>query len=1204
MLRSRLVALLAAAIVQVAASLSATAALNCPLRVCADAAAIAAHSRDVAAAGKVYAADLLAADQASWLAGATADSLPPGFYRLHVPLGVAGFADRRISDLEIVLQAGPDGEFQRTVSRFDLAGDGSSEDMTLDFVLPAAARSRFALSWQVREHGKMARLKAIRAPSQPAAALGTADDGAAGGDDLRLDTDERDGLVTREHARRVPVRLVVEPPYLERRAPVGITAARADKLLYRSGEAGSLAITVTNTGPAVAGSLKVTLVQELADERVLPEMPVTLAAGETKTMTVPFEATGRWGTEARVLLSAGESRDIRREYFSVHDNFWAVGIGHVGGAAAQTGLGQHRQLPEEMRRLRANHLEIFFWAADDWCKMTPPAPEWWSGQTSYYENDANLRELISLLHKEGIKVTSYGKSTAGGPFGWEVSRQHPEWFLRTDTGAISGNYDTALLDRWNDPEFRRSLDPKKASLGWLWLYPDTRVQAVVDLGADEIARSAKHYGWDGVRFDGHYTVTGDEALSAHNMRRLLDRVRAEVPGFSFGYNFGYTPDYYGGVTDEMRQGLAGGGMYMNEGIRAWHYTNKRYTSWQHYATNELRAARAVQAAGGHYHCIYDLGGKDSDLERDYYKLVFGLVAGAHPTYGYGAEPGAGSAGWGAFMTRWSGMLWDPAAEPVVDAASLFTVEGERVWWQPFARRRVVSAQRAFYILHVLNPPPADEIAATQLAQCTSPVTVTFRPPPGTRVERAVLLSPESDPCSVAPAGKQRDGEWRATLPNALRRWAIMVWEVQGTFTPPAAPAASPPLPPLVARAATGGSAVADPLKQPVATTSPTGNVFTHAFDHGSCNLAVALSPDAEAQTGAAQYRPKSEKTIDLGSWWIGPRIPGRYRIRLRVKWTDPKDAPTPQMLRFEVHDEVDNFKEAFKTLTLVTPGYPEAPTGAQVLKDKGRYVEYEVGEYDKKFATWFTITGQATTTAVGEHTAYFDRMSFELLERYSDRQVATWGAKFLKEKPAGLRQPQGRAPQKLLLVKGMFWQPYLAQAAYRGESSYALPDSYEALYAYDSVVLCNCDFQAVPFQVRKIYQDFVQDGGRLVLLGGSFTLGQGGILQTFLDDILPVQCVGPSEIRRCEPAALLGPAKGQAYPGAPSLFWRHTATLRPEATVLAWAGAEPVAVSGVAGQGRVVVFLGTSLGVGDGQVKPFWETPAWAKLFAEMVSGP
>lgn len=1189
------------------------AALECPVALCDSAAAAATVLRDSAAAGQVYATDLLATDAAPlFLQGNTPQPLVPGFYRLHLAVAVAPFADPRIRDLELAVRVeGAQPAMQWTLSRFDLPGDDRFAEFALDFVVRVPGPLRFSLGWQVLDRGRAARLKAIRAPDAPAARLSAAAeaDRDGGGEDLRLDTDERDGLVALDQARQIPVRLLVRPPCVERLGAVGILSVTADKLLYRPGERGVLRVTLLNAGPtAESATLRGTLTSELADARPLPNQAVSLAAGRETVVTVPFEAAALWGTAAEFTVEAGGRRHVRREYFSVHDNVWAVGIGHVGGAAAHTGLGQHRQLPAEMRRLRANILEIFFWAPDDWCKMTPPAPEWWSGQTSYHENDANLRELIQLLHAEGIKVTSYGKSVAGGPFGWETARRHPEWFLRTDSGAIRGFGDPEKLDRWNDPEFRRALDPKAGSLGWLQLFPDPRQEAVVDAGAEEIARSVAHYGWDGVRFDGHYTVTGDDALSAHNMRRLIDRVRTTAPATLFGFNYGYTPDYHGGVTAEMRQGLAGGGMYMNEGIRAWHYTNKRYAGWQHYAASELRAARQVQEAGGHYHCIYDLGGKDSDWERDYYKLVFGLVAGAHPTYGYGATPGAGREGWGAFMTRWSGMLWDPAAEPLTDAAALFRVAGDlRVWWQPFARRRVVSPQRAFYILHLLNPPPADEIAATQLpAAPAAAVRVGFRPPVGCRVERVGLVRPEDAAAPQFLDTHVAGGQWEVSV-SAMQRWSMLVWEVSGVFEPRPVTVAPPPLPPRgPASAAAPVTVMADPLKRAESASPAAGDGARtiHAFDHGSCNLAVALTPDPEAQTGAAQWRPKTESSIHLGSWWIGPRTPGRYRIRFRVKWTDPNDPPAPQVLRFEIRDEIDDFQKAFKTLVLVTPGYPNPPAGAQTLGEKGRYSEYDVGEYEKQFATWFTVTGQASTPAVGEHTVYFDRMTFDLLERYDDRRVAGWGARFLKEKPAGLRQPQGAQPAKTLFVKGMFWQPYLAQAAYAGDTAYALPDSYEALYAYDTIVLCNRDFQETPFPVRKLYHDFVQDGGRLVLLGGMSTLGQGGIAHTFLDDILPVTCRGPFEVVRCEPPLVLGPDKGKPWPGAPALFWRHQATPRPGTAVLAWAGEEPVAVAGTVGKGRVVVFLGTTCGDPAPGTTPFWETPAWGELFRRMLAGP
>ena len=71
--------------------------------------------------------------------------------------------------------------------------------------------------------------------------------------------------------------------------------------------------------------------------------------------------------------------------------------------------------------------------------------------------------------------------------------------------------------------------------------------------------------------------------------------------------------------------------------------------------------------------------------------------------------------------------------------------------------------------------------------------------------------------------------------------------------------------------------------------------------------------------------------------------------------------------------------------------------------------------------------------------------------------------------------------------------------------------------------------------------DFVADGGRLVILGGPFPLGQGGLRGTCRESVLPFTLAkGPgAEVVRCDGPCVLGPASGGSWPGGPAVLWRH-----------------------------------------------------------------
>jgi len=206
-------------------------------------------------------------------------------------------------------------------------------------------------------------------------------------------------------------------------------------------------------------------------------------------------------------------------------------------------------------------------------------------------------------------------------------------------------------------------------------------------------------------------------------------------------------------------------------------------------------------------------------------------------------------------------------------------------------------------------------------------------------------------------------------------------------------------------------------------------------------------------------------------------------------------------------------------------------------------------------------------------------------------------------KPMGLRTPQGQAPGSGLLVRGLFWQPYGVEGApgVTWKAVYRLPATHEEAYAADVIVMANVDFSRSDLRTRRILRDWVLDGGRLVVLGGSETLGQGGVPNTYIEELLPVRLKGAFEVVRCEPPLELGLGKAAPDAARPALFWRHDVLPVDDAQVLAWAGEHPAGLWRSVGKGRVYVFAGTVLGTGDGACTPFWETPFWAGLIERMA---
>ncbi|MHB9131354.1 MAG: LamG-like jellyroll fold domain-containing protein [Armatimonadota bacterium] len=962
--------------------------------------------------------------------------------------------------------------------------------------------------------------------------------------------------------------LALETPY----TGVAVGAVTTDKILYRRGESGQATVSLKNFATTTQNfTLTLESVTWLQTTRTLAQNNYQLTADQGMSVTIPFTLSSsaeEFGCEIRATVGTSKCSRI----VNVTDNLWQVGI---CGTVPPSSLYNYSDtyiasLLRQRRREYANWFELFFWAPDDWGNLNPTPAEWYSGQVGYHMSKAKMQTFINQAHAYGAKVITYGKGIGGGPDAWETTRRHPEWILKTRQGSPQGSWNVYDLDNWNNTALRQS--------GWtplsVWYrnFPDFRKIPPLDWGLDQIIRSNKTFGWDGIRYDGHYTM-GSDALSTWNMRHLKETVWAASPNYVFGFNYGYGPDGCGqGITHEMREGMAGGGLWLEEAIGAWAKNgSEAYTTWTDYAEHELANAKQVQAVGGSYHCAWQLTNSATGM----YKLIYGLIAGGHSTYGSHVNaPGCGN--WGKFMTRWSAFLWDHHITQVENSASVCMVSAPSLYWQPFMQQVIASSTKRYTIVHLVNPSTSDVIANTALPSPVNNVAVDYLIPANTTITRAVLIRPESEPYDLVLPVTEVSGYAHVTVPQ-VNYWGMVVYEETSTFTMPTTPPTytEPPNPVEVAAGrATSGSATEDPLSPPAnITLAP--NEMLWETDCGYNSLPAIGTTDADANNGLAQIRPRgTSATVCIGRTWIGGFPPGRYRARLRIKLVDDDATINRQYCTITYYRFVGE--------QLVYHGYlPTLDTAVgtpieRKLVVDGQYHDYTLPEMDFHERSIIHLAGSpASPDDPADNCLYCDHIIVEQLEQYTDTQLAAWNT---VTKPGGLRTPNGSAPQNILLVKGMHWQPYNIEGAVTCTSTYTLPENYTDIYTNDAIVLCDVDFSNVAYDTRKMLKDFVEDGGRLVFLGGLFTLGNGGMKGTYLEDISPFTLAGPDEVVQCAPASVLGPTTTRAYADTPQLFWRHNVTLRNDASVLAYAGTTPIAAKRNIGKGSVYVFAGTVAG--------------------------
>ncbi len=1017
---------------------------------------------------------------------------------------------------------------------------------------------------------------------------------------------------------------------------VSVSSLKTNKILYRPTEKATVSLRLRNTSKtAQQGRLSLTLTSGLQNRRELLARDIELAPGASYPLEEQADLTGlEYGCEIRAALTwEGKPLAEKREFFQVADNFWKVGIGSASGPV-QTARPEILMFPSDSRALYANYFEIFFWSPCDWSLHLAPAKRWWSGQACYPEDEDNLALMIELAHQQGIRVAMYASCNPAGPFAWEIARKKPDWFLNAQSKLpIIESSLVEQLDNWNEPEFRKT----HGTPAWVVLSPDLRRLDVLHYGIDRIIESAKKYQWDAVRYDGHYTIRGFDEISTRNMRELKTRVWKELPNFQFAYNFGRAPEWRDGVTHEMRESMAGGGGYLQEGIRNWRYTGERYTNWQQYATNELRIAKLIRSMGGHYQCMWET--ENHPAPQGYYKFVYGLIAGGHPADYRGHVPLSPS--WGAFLSRWSVLLWHEnlkraLPEPV-------TLSEPQVQWREFMQEAVVSKDRKLIVIHLVNPPTTDEIAKTEFPPPRGPFKVTYRAPAGTRIVAARLVSPAALPFDTELKLGADPVVFQGEIPG-LEHWAMVVLELSGAFEVSAPPALHSEAvdPAQVELAMKGRISVRtiDPNKEDEQEAAPpVADGIIHETNRGSSGIAAQTVEDQDAGDGLAQVMSYAKMKMGhsarfMGRTWLTLLQPGKYRVRYRIKWTgDKPDQLWKAHLYVTVPDQEGGKEKNFVT-EIASPNCWEGATAKAFLPvpipevykkmgPAGAYAYYDV-EADVRRPTYISASAIVDTSRDGEHRFYLDHIKIDTLEAYTDHTLEQWLERSnsnkvvkvddldallnppddppeLADKPAARRMPNGKTPSKVLEVRGVQARPYRVGRIIPSDVVYDLPSEAGKLFAYDAVVLANFDFAFTRWQQRRLLRDFVQAGGRLVILGGISTLGQGAMKNTYLEEMLPVTLMGDSEVAPCATPVLLGGKPGKAYDDRPALFWLHKVTFLPKTEVIAYAGTAPVAGFQAFGKGQVGVFSGTVLGESVAGAKPFWETESWEKLLNRMV---
>ena len=990
-----------------------------------------------------------------------------------------------------------------------------------------------------------------------------------------------------------------------------------DKIFYKPEGNAKVSIHLFNPG-SMPWSGELVLVHEtnLVDRKEVGRMPVEIAplASLKKEMDFPL-GESVFGHVIRASLEKGGTvTHAAADCFAVAKNFWEVALGtKVNGFLANTGMYGDRspqlieQKIEDMRRQKSNWFEMVFWAPDDWGNLNPTEEVWMSGQAYRWTNARWLKEFIQKSKKEGIKAVTYGKGMAGGPSGYELLRQKPQLFLRDSNGRWGGNPDLWDFDHWNDFEFHLK-NSSNFSSSWHRFPPDLAKEEALDHGINQLIESARAFGWDGVRFDGQFTAV-DDLVSTRNMRRMKERIWDVYPDFLFGFNMCGIHNRGNRIPHEEREAMAGGGHWMQEAIGDFVYeADKHYTDWLHYASNEWDAARRVRELGGTYHYIYRLD-RGTDPLR-FYKFAIGVANGAHPIYG-DHEVAPGSASWGRFLTRWGVFGWHPDIQMLDPVKAGISVEGlpHRVAWDFWVRRFPLPGGREAVAMPFVNLPETPIQATLSYPAPVADAKVLLGGDLSSRLLEALWLNPASEEATRLDLPKKTPQDSSSTKSSAKTEIALPQISKMGVlllvlrtnepfpirprerFTEPVDAKA------LQASLSSGErKIVVDPMRPElnIVLDDPSAPTVKRYCAPVSWSMKRVVLDDPQAETGRAAGGDKDLPGFTTGAYFYD--IPaGKYKVTARVRRLP---AGSPIQFSANIYENVPQKKGL-----AARPGSKKSKQ-FNLQNPDGEYQEVVLAEdYEHHAAGIASVfLGGAAASLNNDKDKnpklLFDWVKIERLENYTDSMIAASSGL-----PDSVDAVVG-ARESVLWVRGLYDNLLgLDEAILKEFPTGKIDKMYQrdfkptkdSLAAFGTLILPNVPVDYLQMPARKVIRDWVKSGGHLVILGGSVAFGQGGMVGTYLEEILPVEIRKKADVFAPDkPLQLKGGSMGTVY-------YLHDHAAKPGAEVLLTAGGYTLASRISVGKGTCTAFSGTVLGASASEADAFWRKPLWVDELASMI---
>jgi hypothetical protein len=597
-----------------------------------------------------------------------------------------------------------------------------------------------------------------------------------------------------------PAILVGDPVIEPVTTTIAVEKVWPDYVHVYPGGTNPVAVTVRNfTSRPVEAVVHLEMQTGLDEVTPVGDAKLTIPALDTATTKFPWISGTRdfgYGAVATVSVD-GKAVHTNAEYFSVGTPIWKTAI---QGSGFLTWYNRERLFPSHVKYNRQEYInveEAFSWQPSSWTDLNPTTDDWWSGQGNAHNSRSGLLQWSSLSHSNGIKLITYCWPTASGKAGFDEARECPDILCRYGDGTAVG-VDSEDLSIRGITQNRPELWQYQSGI-WISNFINMGLLRAIDHLVQEVVRSSRTFGWDGMRFDyppgwsamgsgdvqhefdvmgvtnlmkqllpEYYGTTNEswsgDAITIRNLRYFRHMFDTQLSkNFALSYNGGggqpLTPEQARSFSWECQ----GGGQIMDESIRGT-------GAMSNYMETALMHSESMREVGG-YTCVFQAERCPAPLAA-IYSTIFTFAAGSHPYGDYGwLSPMPGT--YTQFMTRYGEYCWDLALAPVTPEKAGVTVESKTpLLWERFIRQRETNGVLQT-VVHLIAQPTWDEAKSLTQCQLEWPRDVMVRKQ--CKSEPTVwLLTAEPETSATQLTVVRHENGYSVTVPS-VHLWSLLVW---------------------------------------------------------------------------------------------------------------------------------------------------------------------------------------------------------------------------------------------------------------------------------------------------------------------------------------------------------------------------------------------------------------------------------------------